>query len=186
MPSYFARNTLMPSRQSNVATDEAVIENPFGVKLLNLGMTASIVCAIECAITPVLLIVLPFIVGATTWRQLNTITESFDWIDAIVMGLVGIIAFSSQLVTLPIHQRLAPIASMTIGFLLLVCGRFVWTGEELGDFLFTLCGAGAMIVGGIWSRRLCRNGHHALCSQDRGPSCSKSEPHTPNHGREIF
>ena len=176
----------MSSERTNGATDGAVLGKPFGVRLLNLGLTASIVCAIECMITPIILLALPFIVGATTWHQLSTINESLDWVDVALMGLVGIVALSSQLVTLPIHQRLAPIASMSFGFLLLVAGRFLWTGGQPGDFLFTLCGAGAMIFGGIWSRRLCRNSHHTLCSEDHGLSCSNLEPHIPSHGRKHF
>ena len=169
MLSDFGQRSLVSSQR----TDGALLGKPFGIKLLNLGLTASLVCAIECAITPIILIVLPLIVGAATWHQLSSLTESFDRIDVMLMGVVGIVGLSSQLVTLSIHQRLGPIATMGFGFLILICGRFLGTGDQLGEFLFTLCGAGAMIVGGIWSRRLCGNGHHALCSQDHGPSCTK-------------
>ncbi|GJL61198.1 MAG: hypothetical protein NPIRA03_40550 [Nitrospirales bacterium] len=61
-------------------------------KLARAGMTASFLCAIECALTPFAVLVLPFVVGSQpeiSSRFLPETAHIFDW---ILMGIVGCLA----------------------------------------------------------------------------------------------
>src|ERR1700743_1040027 len=89
-------------------------------RLDNIGMTASTLCAIHCAIVPLLLTVLPLAgLGflANPW---------FEWGMIILALLLGVSSiFLSYLRT---HHRLLPLLLLMLGFVLIIAGHIYLRG----------------------------------------------------------
>ena len=92
-------------------------------KLDNIGMTASVLCAIHCAVVPVLLTSLPLLgLGflANPWVEWSMI------IFALIIGTYTI--GSSYFRT---HRKLLPILLLVMGFLIIISGHlFITTWQE--------------------------------------------------------
>ena len=89
-------------------------------KLDNIGMTASTLCAIHCALIPVFITVLPLIgLGflANPW---------FEWGMIILAFIIGVSSISSSYFR--IHKRLLPLVLLSIGFIIIMLGHIFFTG----------------------------------------------------------
>lgn len=88
-------------------------------KLDNVGMTASILCAVHCAIVPFLITSLPLLgLGflANPW---------VEWSMIIFALLIGVYAIGSSY--LKIHRQLLPVILLAIGFLIIIAGHLFIT-----------------------------------------------------------
>jgi len=88
-------------------------------KLDNIGMTASVLCAIHCAVVPLLITSLPLLgLGflANPWFEWSMITF------AVIVGFyaIGISYFRS-------HRRLLPAGLLLGGFLIIIAGHLYVT-----------------------------------------------------------
>lgn len=91
-----------------------------GPKLDHIGMTASILCAIHCAVVPLLITSLPFFgLGflANPW---------LEWGMIIFALLVGIYAISFSF--LRHHRKWLPLILLISGFAIIVSGHLFVTG----------------------------------------------------------
>jgi hypothetical protein len=134
-------------------------------KLVKAGMTASLLCAIECSITPFAILLFPFVTGSHREISFGIFSEISPYLDWILLGVVGCLALGSQILTFPRHRRLIPLILSGIGFTIMMYGRFWWTGGQLGESLVIVCGAGILIGAGWMNRRLQRY----LCECHRHP-----------------
>jgi hypothetical protein len=94
--------------------------NGHGSKLDNIGMTASILCAIHCAVVPILITSLPLLgLGflANPWMEWSMIAF------ALLIGFYAI-----GLSYFKIHHRLPPLLLMIAGFLTIIGGHLFTTG----------------------------------------------------------
>jgi hypothetical protein len=104
-------------------------------RLDQIGMTASIACAIHCAALPVVATTLPLIgmeFLANLW------VEVFMIIFSLTIGAISMLGTYRQ------HRKMTPIIVLVIGFLLISIGHFLWHDMEailipLGGF--TIAGA---------------------------------------------
>ena len=84
-------------------------------KLDNIGMTASLLCAIHCAVVPMLLTSLPLLgLGflANPW---------FEWSMITFALLIGFYAIGSSFFR--IHRKLLPIGLLIAGFSIIIAGH---------------------------------------------------------------
>ncbi|MEJ7558414.1 MAG: MerC domain-containing protein [Pedobacter sp.] len=99
------------------------------------GMTASIACAIHCAALPLVTTALPLL-GLEFLANV--------WVEIIMIILSLVLGTWSLLGTFGKHKDIMPILILTIGFLFISGGHFIWHDLEailipLGGF--TLAGA---------------------------------------------
>ena len=121
------------------------------------GSIISLVCAVHCALTPVVLLVLPLLAaqyGGTIDVAFGAVfSHSFEW---VLLGVIVVIAGFGVLATYPMHGDGRPVALTGIGFVTLLSVR-LWgehgsTLEITGDIL----GASIIAWGGFLNRSLCR------------------------------
>jgi hypothetical protein len=87
----------------------------FTSKLDNIGMTASTLCAIHCAIVPLLITSLPLIgLGFLA----NPLVEWSMIILALIIGVssIGLSYFNT-------HRRILPLILLIIGFMIIIAGH---------------------------------------------------------------
>ena len=121
------------------------------------GSIISLVCAVHCALTPVVLLVLPLLAaqygGAIDVAFGAVFSNSFEW---VLLGVIVVIAGFGVLATYPVHGDGRPAALTVIGFLTLLSvrlwGEYGSTLEITGDVL----GASIIAWGGFLNRSLCR------------------------------
>lgn len=89
-------------------------------KLDSIGMTASALCAIHCAVVPLLLTFLP-LVGLGFLA--NPMVEWSMIILALILGVSSI--FLSYFRT---HKRVLPLLLLLLGFAIIICGHMFITG----------------------------------------------------------
>ncbi|WP_461451766.1 MerC domain-containing protein [Mucilaginibacter sp.] len=98
--------------------------NKVSTKLDSIGMTASTLCAIHCALVPVFITVLPLIgLGflANPW---------FEWGMIILAFIIGVTSISSSYVRM--HKKAVPLILLTIGFLIIISGHLFLKGWAEG------------------------------------------------------
>lgn len=113
-------------------------------KLDQLGMTASIACAIHCAALPFLITTLPL------WG-LSFLANS--WVEITMICLSLIIGIWSLTSSYPKHRRLLPILVLTAGFAMIGSGHYLF--HELEAILIPLGGftiAAAHLINWKYSR----------------------------------
>jgi len=113
-------------------------------KLDQLGMTASIACAIHCAALPFLITTLPLM-------GLSFLAES--WVELTMICLSLIIGIWSLSTSYPKHKRFLPIGILIAGFACIATGHYLI--HELEAILIPLGGftiAGAHFVNWKYSR----------------------------------
>ena len=121
------------------------------------GSIISLACAVHCALTPVVLLVLPLLAaqygGAIDVAFGTVFSHSFEW---VLLGVIVVIAGFGVLATYPMHGDGRPVALTVIGFLTLLSvrlwGEYGSTLEITGDVL----GASIIAWGGFLNRSLCR------------------------------
>jgi len=96
------------------------LQNPkLTSRLDNIGMTASTLCAIHCAVVPLIFTSLPLLgLGflANPW---------FEWGMIILAFIIGVSSIS--LSYFRTHRRLLPLTLLTIGFLIIIAGHLFIT-----------------------------------------------------------
>ncbi len=96
---------------------ETLKRNP---KLDNIGMTASLLCAIHCAVVPIIITSLPFL-GLSFLS--NPLIEWGMIILAIVLGFYAIgISYLNK------HHKLLPVILLLLGFIIIITGHLFTTG----------------------------------------------------------
>jgi hypothetical protein len=89
-------------------------------RLDGIGMTASVLCAIHCAVVPLILTTLPLIgLGFLA----NPLVEWSMIILALILGVTSI--FFSYFRT---HKRILPLLLLLLGFAIIICGHIFITG----------------------------------------------------------
>ncbi len=94
-----------------------------GSKLDNVGMTASVLCAIHCAVVPFLITSLPLLgLGflANPW---------VEWSMILFAVIIGFYAIGSSYAK--VHKRVLPIILLIMGFAIIIAGHlFVHSWRE--------------------------------------------------------
>ncbi|ATP59101.1 hypothetical protein CPT03_01810 [Pedobacter ginsengisoli] len=103
-------------------------------KLDQLGMTASLACAIHCA-------ALPFVLTALPLFGLSFLAHS--WIEMVMIGLSLVIGVYSLSTSYPKHKRPMPAIILTIGFVMIATGHYLIESMEailipMGGFTIAL------------------------------------------------
>lgn len=153
-------------------------------KLSRAGMTASFLCAIECSLTPFAAVVLPLVLGSQTEISSRFFPETTHTLDWILMGIVGCLALGSQILSLPIHRKPAPLILSGIGLMLMMYGRIWWEDGQAGETLFMISGAGVLIGAGWLNRRVHHQGcrlHAHTCSNGNKSASHRSLPVPHTH-----
>jgi len=128
----------------------------FRLKLANTGVVASTLCAIECAITPFILMALPFVTGGAQWHAGLEPSEPAHFLEWVMIGLVGLFAFSGVAFTFSSHKQWKPVVTLAIGFCILLFSRLGPLEHSIIETVITFLGTGLMIWAGILNRRLIR------------------------------
>jgi len=92
----------------------------FTSRLDNIGMTASTLCAIHCAVVPLIITALPLIgLGflANPW---------FEWGMILLALIIGASAVSLSYIR--VHQKLLPLILLSTGFAIIITGHLFITG----------------------------------------------------------
>lgn len=121
-------------------------------RLDQLGMTASIACAIHCAALPFLITTLPL------WG-LNFLADS--WVEITMICLSLMIGIWSLASSYPKHRKLSPVLVLTIGFVMIGSGHYLF--HELEAILIPLGGltiASAHLINWKYSRSCAHSETH--------------------------
>jgi hypothetical protein len=125
-------------------------------KLDNIGMTASTLCAIHCALVPIFITVLPLIgLGflANPW---------FEWGMIILAFIIGVSSISSSYFRT--HRRLLPLLLLSIGFTIIILGHIFITGWLEGIVVplggFTIATAHFINYKYVGACKVCTNESH--------------------------
>ncbi len=127
-----------------------------GVKLSKAGSMISLVCAVHCALTPLVLLALPLLAaqyGGVLEGLFGTVfSHSFEW---VFLGVIVVVAGFGVLATYPVHGDRRPAMLTVVGFLILLSTRlFVELGTSL-EISGDLIGASIIAWGGFFNRSLC-------------------------------
>jgi len=127
-----------------------------GVKLSKAGSMISLVCAVHCALTPLVLIALPLLAaqygGALEGLFGAVFSHSFEW---VFLGVIVVVAGFGVLATYPVHGDWRPAMLTIVGFLILLSTRlFAEAGTSL-EISGDLIGASIIAWGGFLNRSLC-------------------------------
>ena len=103
-------------------------------KLDQLGITASLACAIHCAILPFTLTALPLF-------GLSFLAHS--WVEICMIGLSFVIGVCSLSTSFPKHKKILPILILAIGFVMIGTGHYLIENLEailipIGGFTIAL------------------------------------------------
>lgn len=118
-------------------------------KLDHLGMGVSFVCAIHCAVLPVLVGVLPLI-GLELLA--HPVFETAIIITSLIIGATAILRAWKR------HHKPQPAFIMLIGFTLILAGRFL--ADESHEWLFLSVGGITVAVSHYFNWLLDRSCHH--------------------------
>lgn len=101
------------------------MENPKLINRLdNIGITASTLCAVHCAIVPLIFTSLPLLgLGflANPW---------VEWSMILIAFIIGVSSIS--LAYFRTHRRLLPLGLLTFGFIIVICGHLFISGHIEG------------------------------------------------------
>ena len=133
-----------------------------GSRLSKAGSVISLVCAVHCALTPLVLLALPLLAaqygGALEGIFGAVFSHSFEW---VFLGVIVVVAGFGVLATYPVHSDWRPATLTVFGFFILLFVRFfIETGTSL-EISGDLIGASIIAWGGFLNRSLCHcNGCH--------------------------
>ena len=135
-----------------------------GVRLSKAGSIISLVCAVHCALTPLVLLALPLLAaqygGVFGGAVSSVFSHSTEW---VFLGVIVVVAGFGVLATYPIHRDIRPSMLTIAGFLTLLSVRlFVEPASSL-EVTGDLIGASSIAWGGFLNRSLC---HCHACHDD--------------------
>lgn len=134
-------------RKHRGITVEKVNYNQMKSKYLDVfGFSASLVCAIHCALMPFLL----------TLAQLGAIgflvNPAFELIFILVSIAIALISIIPSYIRH--HHRLSPLVVMFLGLLLVVGGKILFEEGQIIELIVTVCGASMIAIGHLINWRL--------------------------------
>jgi hypothetical protein len=122
------------------------MKNFFNLHLDSLGFSASLICAIHCAVVPVLLTV-------STWGGLQLLNDPS--IELSILCVSTLLALLSILPSyLRIHRKLNAIVFVCMGFILIGLGRL--EVSKVWEILFTTVGAMLVAIAHYLNWWLCK------------------------------
>ena len=128
-----------------------------GTRFSQVGSYASLACAIHCALTPIVILVLPFLTThfSTEWNIVlsSIFGETTEW---LFLAAICLFAGFGLLTTYSIHQDKRPGYLSALGLLLLLLARLTTDHLSTGEVTLEVLGAGLIAVAGFWNRRLCQ------------------------------
>ena len=133
-----------------------------GYRLSQVGSYASLACAIQCALTPIVILALPFLTTYVSpeWNALlnSILGETTEW---IFLGAICLFGGFGLLTTYSIHQDKRPAYLSAIGLSLLLFARLKMDHGSTGETMMDVLGASLIAGAGLWNRRLC---HCSSCN----------------------
>ena len=134
-----------------------------GSRLSQVGSYASLVCAIQCALTPIVILALPFLTTyiSSEWNAVlsSILGETTEW---FFIGVICLFGGFGLLTTYSIHQDKRPAYLSVLGLLLLLFARLEMDHLSTGEITMDILGASLIAGAGFWNRRLCQ------CSSCKG------------------
>ncbi len=131
--------------------------NTVGSRLSVAGSIISLVCAVHCALTPLVLLVLPLLAaqsGGILEGVLSFVfSPSAEW---AFLGMIVVIAGFGVLATYPVHRDRRPALLTIAGFLTLLSVRLLLEQNSSLELTGGLLGALMIAWGGLMNRLLCR------------------------------
>lgn len=118
-----------------------------------LGIVVSTICAVHCALLPVLLLLLPPV--AELFGH-----EGVEW---SLLGVAAVIAAWSATQALRHHRSRAVLLLMASGVLILLAGRWLESAVDLiAAAAASVLGASLLVLGHLHNLRLCRSHRHGV------------------------
>lgn len=145
-----------------------------GPKLSKAGSIASLVCAVHCALTPLVLLGLP-VIAAHSWDGLDGLVGVFwgDTTEWMFLGVIALLAGFGLLATYSRHRDSRPALMTAVGIALLAASHLWIQAEGSQEVFFDVAGASMIAFAGFWNRRLChRRGCH---THEHAPQASPSK-----------
>ena len=131
--------------------------NSLGTRLSQVGSYASLACAIQCALTPIVIFALPFLSThvSSEWNaHLSAILgETTEWLFLVAICFFGGFGL---LTTYSIHQDKRPAYLSALGLCFLLFARLQTDHGSTGEIMMDVLGAGLIAWAGFWNRRLCQ------------------------------
>lgn len=120
-----------------------------------LGIGASLICAVHCALLPLLMTILPLL-------KLEMFTnEKLEYGLMTITLLVGCTSlFKGYRYH---HQHIKPLLLFFLGFVLLLAGHFM--AEHFWEPVMVAAGALLIVAAHVWNLRECR--HCRICSKEQ-------------------
>ncbi len=113
-----------------------------------LGMIASTVCAVHCAISPFIFLALP-------WWSFHEGT--LERLEPVLITLAVVLAIIALTIGYRRHRDESVVLLFIIGFTLIGLGHLViGTWSAMGEIALVTLGAGSLIAGHFRNQRLCR------------------------------
>jgi hypothetical protein len=119
-----------------------------------LGGVVSVVCAIHCAVLPVLISVLPFPLLAGVLSFVPAVLRPGSGFDLVALPAAVVLAVASFSWGFSLHRR-GYIFALPFAAVSLIGSGWLWAPPRLPDF-FVVTGALVLAAGHILNRRLCR------------------------------
>ncbi len=131
--------------------------NSLGNRLSLVGSYASLACAIQCALTPIVILALPFLSThvSSEWNVFlsSILGEATEWLFLVAICLFGGFGL---LTTYSIHQDKRPAYLSALGLFLLLFARLQLDHGSTGEIMMDVLGASLIAGAGFWNRRLCQ------------------------------
>lgn len=114
-------------------------------------MTASLLCAVHCALMPLVITLLPLIGLAFLANE---------WVEWLLLGASGALGVSSLCLGYRAHGRRRPLAVLATGLALVALGRAAHAGHwRPYDVTLLVVGGFTIATSHYLNRRLCRSCH---------------------------
>ena len=112
-----------------------------------VGMSASFLCAVHCAILPVALMALPAL--GLAWLD-------SAWVDWTMVAVSALIALWAHRAGIALHNRCFPVGVAIIGILLFLIAVCILKGSVSAHYV--QASGATLVAGSHWlNRRLCRS-----------------------------
>ena len=131
--------------------------NSLANRLSQVGSYASLACAIQCALTPIVILALPFVTThvSSEWNAFlsSILGETTEW---LFLGAICLFGGFGLLTTYSIHQDKRPAYLSALGLSLLLFARLKMDHLSAGEIMMDVLGASLIAGAGFWNRRLCQ------------------------------
>ena len=127
-----------------------------GIAFTKAGSIASLACVVHCALTPIVVLAIPFI-SIHSWFGADLfldalLAQTTEWVFLIMMiGLTGL----SLILTYPLHRDVRPMYLAAFGIGLLILTHFLTDRLVVNEFFLELPALGFIAWAALWNRRIC-------------------------------